>query len=123
MLFKLILILIIAPITELMILIKLYQITSLSTTLGIVLATGIVGAYLAKSQGGLILARIRNEINEGRMPGEQLINGLCVLIGGVLLLAPGLITDTLGFILVIPSTREIFKGFIRGKLDAMAQNG
>jgi len=123
MLFKLILLFTIVPIAELLLLIRLAQVTSIWSTIGLVLFTGIVGAYLAKGQGRLILTKIRIELNEGRMPGEQLINGLCVLIGGALLLTPGIITDAIGFALVIPGTREIFKGYIKRKLQNMIQKG
>ena len=123
MLFKLILLFTITPIVELLLLLELSKITSIMTTISIVLLTGIVGAYLAKSQGRLIITRIRVELNEGRMPGDQLLNGLCVLVGGALLLTPGIITDVLGFTLVIPGTREIFKGLVKKILSQKLQEG
>ncbi|EOD00851.1 FxsA family protein [Caldisalinibacter kiritimatiensis] len=123
MLFKLILLFTITPIVELYILIELSQVTSVFTTIGLVLVTGIAGAYLAKSEGKAILTRIKLELNEGRVPGNQLLNGLCVLIGGALLLTPGLITDILGFSLVLPGTREIYKKLIKRKLRQMIETG
>lgn len=123
MLFRLILLFTITPIVELFLLLKLADVTSVWTTVGIVLVTGIVGAYLAKGQGRLILTKIRMELNEGRMPGDQLINGLCVLVGGALLLTPGIITDILGFSLVIPGTREMFKGVVKKILSKRLQDG
>lgn len=123
MLFRLILLFTITPIVELFLLLELSKITSVWTTIGIVLVTGVIGASLAKSQGRLIITRIRMELNEGRMPGDQLINGLCVLVGGALLLTPGIITDILGFSLVIPGTREIFKGFVKKILSRRLQDG
>ncbi|SHJ54655.1 FxsA family protein [Paramaledivibacter caminithermalis] len=123
MLFRLILLFTITPIVELFLLIKLSNITSVWTTISIVLATGIIGAYLAKGQGRLIITKIKMELNEGRMPGDQLINGLCVLVGGALLLTPGIITDILGFSLVIPATREVFKDIVKNKLFKMLQSG
>lgn len=123
MLFRLILLFTITPIVELFLLLELSKITSVWTTIGIVLVTGIVGASLAKNQGRLIITKIRVELNEGRMPGDQLINGLCVLIGGALLLTPGIVTDILGFSLVIPGTREIFKGVVKKILSKRLQNG
>lgn len=113
MLFRLILLFTITPIIELFLLFKLAEVTSALTTIGIVIVTGVVGASLAKSQGRLILTKIKIELNEGRMPGDQLINGLCVLVGGALLLTPGIITDIIGFSLVIPITREIFKEVVK----------
>ncbi|KPU26941.1 FxsA cytoplasmic membrane protein [Caloranaerobacter sp. TR13] len=123
MFFKLILLFTITPIIELFLLLQLSKVTSVWTTIGIVLTTGIVGAYLAKSEGKLVLSKIRTELNYGRIPGNELLNGLCILIGGALLLTPGLITDTLGFVLVIPGTREIFKSILKRKFKKMIESG
>lgn len=123
MLMKLILLFTITPLAELTILFKLSDSIGFGYTLGIVLFTGILGAYLAKSQGKQILFRIKYEMNEGRMPGDQLINGLCVLIGGAMLLTPGILTDTVGFLLVIPVTREVVKIYLKEKLSNMIREG
>jgi len=123
MLFRLILLFTITPIIELFLLLQLSKVTSVWATVGLVLVTGITGAYLAKSQGRLIITKIRTELNEGRMPGDQLLNGLCVLVGGALLLTPGIITDIFGFTLVIPGTREIFKVFVKKILSKKLQDG
>lgn len=123
MLIKLILLFTLVPFIELALLMKLNTYIGLGYTLLIVLSTGLIGAYLAKSQGKQILFRIKYEMAEGRMPGNELINGLCVLIGGVMLVTPGILTDTLGFILVIPITREFIKALIIKKLKQMIDEG
>ncbi|MTI47303.1 FxsA family protein [Sporosalibacterium faouarense] len=123
MLMKLILLFTITPIVELYILFQLSGVMGTWSTIGLVLVTGIAGAYLAKSEGRLIISKIKMELNEGRIPGNQLLNGLCVLIGGAFLLTPGLITDILGFCLVIPGIREIFKAFIKRKFKKMIEEG
>ena len=123
MFFKLILFFTLTPIVELFILFKLAEVTSALTTIGLVLATGIAGAYLAKSEGRLIISKIKSELNEGRVPGDQLMNGLCVLIGGAFLLTPGILTDIAGFTLVLPGTREIYKAFIKRKFSKMIREG
>ncbi|MDF2546343.1 MAG: fxsA [Anaerosolibacter sp.] len=123
MLMRLILLFTMVPLIELAILFKLNQYVGLGYTLGIVIFTGVLGAYLAKSQGNQILFRIKMEMGEGRMPGDELINGLCVLIGGAMLLTPGILTDTTGFILVLPGTRHLVKVFIKNKLRKMIDEG
>lgn len=120
---RLILLFTMVPLIELAILFKLNQYIGLGYTLGIVIFTGVLGAYLAKSQGNQILFRIKMEMGEGRMPGDELINGLCVLIGGAMLLTPGILTDTTGFILVLPGTRHLVKVFIKNKLRKMIDEG
>ncbi len=123
MLMKLILLFTLTPIVELYILFQLSDVMGTWSTIGLVLITGIAGAYLAKSEGKLIIKKIKIELNEGRLPGNELLNGLCVLIGGALLLTPGLITDILGFSLVIPGLREIFKGYLKRKFRKIIDDG
>lgn len=123
MLLRLITLFTITPLVELYLLFKLSDLTSPSTTIAIVLLTGIIGAYLAKSQGRIILNKIKVKLSYGDMPGDELINGLCVLIGGALLLTPGIITDFLGFTLVLPGTRDIYKIYIKEKLRKMIDKG
>ncbi|MGF7060238.1 FxsA family protein [Brassicibacter mesophilus] len=123
MLFKLILFFTLTPIVELFILFQIAEVTSAWTTIALVLVTGIAGAYLAKSEGRIIITKIKSELNEGRVPGNQLINGLCVLIGGAFLLTPGILTDIAGFTLVLPGTREIYKAFIKRKFSKMIREG
>lgn len=123
MLMKLILLFTVVPIIELALLIKLNTYIGLPYTILVVLITGVVGAYLAKSEGRGILRNIRMEMSQGRMPGDELVNGLCVLIGGAFLITPGLITDAAGFILVIPITRAILKNAIKRKFRRMLEEG
>ena len=113
MLFKLILLFTITPIIELAILIKLGQEIGLWQTLAIVIATGILGASLAKWQGWGVIRRIRADLENGRMPAQALFDGLLILIGGALLLTPGIITDLLGFFLLIPPSRRLAKAYLR----------
>lgn len=113
---KLLLIFTIIPFVELSILLEIAARTSTMTALGIILLTGVVGAYFAKDQGRRVIYNIQSELNRGTMPGNELLHGLCVLIGGVLLLTPGILTDLFGFSLLFPATRtgyiELMKGYI-----------
>ena len=123
MLIRLILLFTIVPLVELTILLKLSNNIGFIYTLAIVIFTGGRGVYFAKSQGKEILFRIRNEMQSGRMPGNQLLNGLCVLVGGAMLLTPGILTDTLGFLLVLPIPRELIKVYIKRKIQNMIEEG
>lgn len=110
MLFKLILLFMLMPVLELAVLLKINSYIGLGYTLLIVLTTAVAGAYLTKQQGRGILQNIRFEMGQGRVPGDELINGLCVLIGGVLLLTPGLLTDTAGFFFSDSLYEELVEG-------------
>ena len=113
---KLLLLFTVIPILELYILVKIANMTDWMFTILLVIFTGIMGAYLAKQQGQQIISRIQLDLDNGRMPQEELINGLCVLVGGVLLVTPGIITDILGFTLIIPITRYGYKRWIGNML-------
>jgi UPF0716 protein FxsA len=84
----------------------------------LVILTGAWGAYLAKSQGYSILARIQAETAAGRVPTAELIDGLLVLIGGIVLLTPGLLTDLVGFSLMVPGFRAIIRERVKKKFAA-----
>lgn len=123
MLGYLILLFTVIPVIELAILIKVGQYIGIGWTLGIVIFTGITGAYLAKLQGFLILRKIQNDINQGRMPADGLFDGVLILCSGILLLTPGFITDFMGFIGLIPWTRDLLKRWLKQKIKDMINQG
>ncbi|MCF7895950.1 MAG: FxsA family protein, partial [Candidatus Omnitrophica bacterium] len=92
-------------------------------TVGIVIVTGVTGAYLAKLQGLITLRRIQEEVNNGRMPADRLFDGVLILCSGLLLLTPGLITDLLGFLGLIPLSRNLFKRWLREKIKDIISEG
>ncbi len=110
------------PLLELGLLIKVGEHIGALNTIAIVLLTGIAGASLARTQGFHIINRIRDELSQGHVPTESLLDGVLVLAGGLLLLTPGLVTDTFGFLILIPFTRAVLKNYLRryfkSKLDS-----
>jgi UPF0716 protein FxsA len=103
---RLLLLFTVVPIVELLLLVELGRHIGLATTLAIVLGTGVLGAALARWQGLTTLRRIQAEMEAGRVPTGPLIDGLLILIAGAVLLTPGLLTDLLGFALLVPATRR-----------------
>jgi UPF0716 protein FxsA len=103
--FQLLLLFTVVPVAELALLIQLGRLIGLAPTMAIVLLTGVAGAALARWQGLATLRRVQSEIAEGRMPAGALIDGLLILLAGAMLLTPGLITDAVGFLLLVPPTR------------------
>ena len=118
---KLLILFIIIPVTELYILIEVGKRIGSLTTISIIIFTGILGAYLVKNQGFMILKKIQNDLNDGIMPGDSLIQGVIILAGGILLLTPGFVTDTVGFIFLIPASRNVIKKYLlkwlKGKIE------
>jgi len=104
---KLLLLFTLVPAVELYVLIKAGQQIGTINTLAIIIFTGILGAAFAKSQGAQIIFKIRATMQLGQVPGRELLEGAMILVGGVLLLTPGFITDFLGFLLLIPYSRAL----------------
>ena len=112
---RLLILFIIIPLVELYLLVVVGSRVGLPATILLVILTGAWGAYLAKSQGYSILARIQAETAAGRVPTKELIDGLLVLIGGIVLLTPGLLTDLAGFCLMLPGFRAIIRERVKKK--------
>jgi len=123
MLGYLILLFTIIPAVELAILIEVGTHIGVGNTLLIIVFTGVVGAYLARLQGFIVLTKIQNELNHGNMPNSQLLDAFMILAGGLVLLTPGFITDIFGLILLIPWTRALIKLWTKKKLESMITKG
>lgn len=120
---KLIPIFILMPILDLYILVKASQSMGFGPTVLLIIATGIAGYYLAKSEGRLILKKINREMGQGNVPGDEILTGFCILVGGFLLLIPGIVTDIIGITMVLPGTREFYKGYIKRWLQRLINRG
>jgi UPF0716 protein FxsA len=100
------------PIVELYVLIEAGQQIGVAATISLIFLTGIAGAVLARTQGFQLINRIQNDLNAGRVPASEMIDGAMILAGGLLLLTPGFCTDLFGFILLTPLTRNSLKGWL-----------
>lgn len=111
------------PLLELTILVWLGSRIGFLPTIASILITGALGAILARAQGARVLREIRAELEAGRPPAARLLDGLLILIGGLLLLAPGVITDLVGFALLLPPTRNRLRRRLRARFEWMASTG
>jgi UPF0716 protein FxsA len=100
----------IVPVVELFLLVRIGREIGTMNTIAIVIVTGVVGAAFARSQGTQILNQIREAMNHGQVPAWELVQGAMILVGGVMLVTPGLITDIVGLSLVFPVTRQLYAG-------------
>lgn len=96
---------IIIPIIELYLLISVGSAIGVIPTILLIIITAMIGVQLLKAQGMATLQRLQNELNQGAMPAEALLEGILLLVGGALLLTPGFFTDALGFSCLIPQLR------------------
>ena len=110
------------PMIELYLLIKLGAEIGALNTLLLVILTGAAGAYLARLQGLQVMFRVRERLQKGEMPAEDMLDALIIFIAGIVLLTPGLLTDMAGLLLLLPSIRFRFKVWLRHKLDQWIQN-
>jgi len=117
MLWRLFLLFTITPLVELYLLIRLGTYLGVLDAIAIVITTGIVGGLLARNQGLAVLNQIRLELNEGRIPAESLFDGVLILVAGILLITPGLLTDGLGLFLLVPWTRQALKFRIMQRVE------
>ena len=85
-------------------------------TIGLTIATALLGGILLRIQGFGVLARIRDKMQAGGAPGEDLVHGLMIMTAGMLLLMPGFLTDTLGLLLFLPPVRSLAWRFMRGRI-------
>jgi len=113
MLMKLILLFTIIPFIELSLLIELGTHIGTLNTIMVVIITGILGAFMARIAGLSVLFKIQENLRAGIFPADELFDGVLILIGGALLITPGLLTDALGFFLLLPLGRAGVKKWLK----------
>jgi UPF0716 protein FxsA len=104
-LLALLLLVIVVPVVELIVMFKVADAFGWLETLSALILVSIVGAWLVKRQGLSMLMRIQKELHEGKVPTKSVVDGLLLLVAGVLMLTPGFLSDVLGLLLIIPPTR------------------
>ena len=92
-------------------------------TLLFILLTGVFGAIIARHEWKEVWVGAQKRMEAGEMPGRAMIDGLCVMLGGIMLLTPGFFTDILGFTLVFPLTRPIYRHYILKWLEKKMKDG
>lgn len=111
------LLLIVAPLVELWVIIQVASVIGGWETIALLVVESAIGAYLLKHQGLATLDKISTAVSEGRIPSNELIDGLLLIVAGSLMLAPGFIGDILGFVLIIPITRLPFRALVRRRFE------
>lgn len=114
---------VVVPLIELALLIWLGQWMGVMPTVLLVAVTGVLGAWLARTQGVQALTRLQEEMARGELPGKALMDGAAILVGGTLLLTPGVLTDVLGFALLIPPTRSLLQKWALAGLKRRVEAG
>ena len=96
----------IIPLVEIYFLIQVGKVIGAGWTTFLVVGTAVLGAFLLRLQGFSTLQRAQTVMARGELPAVEMLEGLILLISGALLLTPGFVTDTFGFLLLIPPIRQ-----------------
>ena len=110
------------PVAEIYVLVSVGGAIGVLPTVALVLLTALAGAHLARLQGLAVMMRIRENLAQGFMPAEELLDGLLIFLAGMTLLTPGFLTDIMGLLILLPATRNVFKRWLRKKFDEWRQN-
>ncbi len=113
MVYWLLLLFIGVPLVELYLLYHIARVISIGATILLVIGTGVLGTWLARREGKKTLLDIQRQLDAGSVPSSSLVDGLLILVAGALLVTPGVLTDTVGFALLVPFTRPVFRRFTR----------
>ncbi len=109
MLGRLIILLTVVPLVELTLLLEIADRIEWGPTVGLVLGTGVLGAYLARREGVKVVQRIQRDMEAGIAPTSAVVDGALILVAGVVLVTPGILTDCFGFALLVPPIRALLK--------------
>ena len=117
MFIKLFLAFTLVPFIEIYLLIKIGAQVGAFNTILIVILTGLLGASLARLEGLKTMTKVRESLNRGELPAEEMLDAMLIFAAGVVLLTPGFITDLAGLTLLVPKTRYWLKRWLRKKFD------
>ncbi len=105
------------PVLEIAALVWLADLTNWLVVLGVLLGAGVLGAFLARQQGVRSLRRLSRELGEGQLPADAMFDAVLVSFAGFLLILPGLLSDVVAILLLVPPTRRLFKSAIRRRFQ------
>lgn len=111
--------LLVIPIVEIAAFIAIGGQIGIAATLLMILVTAIIGSILLRIQGLSLIREIQSEVDSGRVPGRALGNGAMILVAGILLLTPGFVTDSIGFLLFVPWIRSSIWGFLASRINVV----
>jgi len=117
-LLRLFLLFTLVPLVELALLLWIAQHTGWLFTLGLVIVTGVVGASLARHEGLRCWLEVHRQLTEGKLPAEPLLDALMILVAGAVLITPGVLTDLVGFALLVPPIRRQVRRYLSARFRA-----
>ncbi|MDY7092017.1 MAG: FxsA family protein [Acidobacteriota bacterium] len=114
---------IVVPAVELVLLIEIGRRIGPLPTVALIIFTGFLGAALARHQGLGVLRTIQKEMAAGQLPAGSLVDGVVLLLAAAVLMTPGVLTDALGFLCLVPATRRVIKAWLWRRLERAVRRG
>ena len=108
----LLLVFVVAPIVELYVAIKTGQAIGVLNTLALMILIALVGSWLIKREGLKVFNRFATQVQAGQVPSKEIADGVCLLLAGALMIAPGFVSDGVALLLLFPPTRVIFRSWL-----------
>jgi len=115
---RLLALLLILPLVELTLLLMLADWTNWQTAVAIVVITAVTGTLLIRYQGWRTIQRFKADLAERRLPGDALLDGFLIFVAGLLLLTPGIVTDVVAILLLVPFSRTLVKAYLLQRFRA-----
>jgi UPF0716 protein FxsA len=116
----LVLLFLVVPLLELYVIIQVGQEIGALNTVALLLLDSLVGAWLMKREGLGVFRRLQAQLEQGAIPGKELVDAFLILFGGALMLTPGFLTDGLGMALLLPPVRVVVRRVLARRFKAMA---
>jgi UPF0716 protein FxsA len=117
------LLLLMVPLVEIYFLIQVGRLIGAIPTIALVVFTALLGAMLLRFQGWTTLQRTRLSMAQGQVPALEMLEGVLLVLAGILLLIPGFVTDAVGFLLLIPPLRRaLIRWFLSRATTSPAQS-
>ena len=113
--------LIVVPLVEIAVVVQVASIVGGWEAIGLLVVISVIGAWIVQHEGFVVLGRIRTDLDQGRLPTGQLVEGGLILVGGLLLVVPGFVTDALGLLVVFPPTRALLRRIVQRRFRTRVQ--
>lgn len=123
LLFRLLALFLLLPAVELALLIQVDKLIGFWPTIGLIVVTGVVGSFLARREGLSVWRQLTQRLEERGLPAQEVIDGVIILVAGALLITPGVLTDAVGFLGLLPFSRAVIRKIVIKRLTRAAERG
>ncbi len=120
---RILIILLVAPIVELALLLRVGSWIGFWPTVALIAATAVLGSYLVRRQGLAVWRQLQERLGRGDLPGDQIVDGVIILVSGTLLVTPGVLTDVSGILGLLPFVRIPIRKYLMRRFQRSIERG